>query len=82
VKKIGQAEIIECLEKNKKAMTGKEIAEYLNQCDKKIYFLLNKLLKWHEIQVKEIPSEVANERYGIKRRLFIYSIKEEWFKNI
>lgn len=78
--KIGQQEVLKCLEKHKKPMSGKEIAEALDQCDKKVYFIISKLLKYGEIFAKEIPTEIAWKEYGSKRRMCLYSYKEEWFE--
>lgn len=82
MKKIGQQEVLDCLEKGGKAMSARQIAELLGDNDKKIYPLLNKLMKWDEIYAKEVSCEVAIKKFGCKRRMYVYSSNKKWLKNI
>lgn len=80
--KISQQEVLDCLEKEKRPMSVKQIAEIIGRRDKKIYPLINKLLKWNEVFYKEITAEQAIRHFNCKRRMFIYSFKQEWLDNL
>lgn len=80
---MSQEEIEKCLMKSERPMTAKEIAEELGiDKHKKIYPLINKLLRWNEIYSMELSSELAMKKYNCKRRMCVYSYKEEWFSLI
>lgn len=74
---MGQQEIFEILEKEKRPMSRMEIAIQLNENCNKISELLRKMLDHEEIKFLEIDRNKAKEMYGDKapsRRMKIYFI--------
>ena len=69
---MGQADIIELLEKSDKPLSRKEIAERLHAQPSNISNLLNNLIHWNEIMFEEINKEMALQKYGCKKRMRLY----------
>jgi len=65
--------VIDCLKKNKRPMSRTEIAEEINCGKSRVSVILNVLFKFSEIQVIEIDRVMAQELFGVKRRMKLYS---------
>lgn len=71
---MGQAEVIDVLEKSKLPLSSKEIATILNEAEDKINHTLNRLYKYHEIEIIELNKELAMKFYKCKRRMRLYHL--------
>ena len=69
---MGQAEVIEVLEKSKVPLSSKEIAIILKDTECKINYILNRLYKYNEIEIIELNKELAMKFYKCKRRMRLY----------
>ena len=72
---MGQSEILKLLEKEPKPLSVGKIAEKLNDDQKKISKILSQLLKFKEVEYKEIDRLEAMETYKCKRRMRLWFIK-------
>lgn len=75
--KIGQAEIINFLERCDKPMTRKQIAEAMNEDAIKVSHILKNLVRWAEVQFLELSGEEIKEVAGYYpgRRTRVYFIE-------
>ena len=71
---MGQADIIEVLEKNEKAMTRREIAEALGEDLVHASHSIARLIKSKDIKIIEIDREQAMKLYKCKRRMRLYYV--------
>jgi len=73
---MGQEEVYQTLKQIGKPLSAKEIAEAIN-CSMKIVFdSLNRLLKYGEVSIIEIPRGKAMRLYHSKRRMRLYYVEE------
>lgn len=77
---MGQADIIDLLEKTGKALSRTEIAKTLNSDPNRISFHLNKLIKYGEVIFEEIDRREALEKFNSKRRMRLYKIAISSYK--
>jgi len=69
---MGQQEVIDCLKKNNRPMSRTEISEELD-CNKcRVSFILNTLLRFHEVSIIELDRIKAMKMFGVKRRMRLY----------
>ncbi|MBD3253145.1 winged helix-turn-helix transcriptional regulator [Candidatus Pacearchaeota archaeon] len=77
---IGQQEILNCLKKNNRPLSRKEIAEILDMHPQRVSFLLSKLIKSKEVKYFELDRFKAREYYNnevlICRRMSLYYIAD------
>ena len=76
---MGQAKIIDVLEKVEKPLCRREICEILNDCGTKVSHILSQLIKYNEVGFFEIDRIKARELYGDKapaRRMKLYYINK------
>lgn len=76
--KVSQEDIILLLEKVKKPLSRKEISDILNERPEKVSLKIKDLIKYGEIEFKEISRIEAKKLYGDKapfRRMRIYFVK-------
>ena len=67
--------MLEFLRKQSEPLTRGEIAEGMHEVPTHISFILNKLIKFHEVSFKEIDRIQAMKRIsGCKRRVRLYFI--------
>jgi repressor of nif and glnA expression len=71
---MGQEEILQVLEKNKKPMSRGQIANELSFDKVAVSHSICKLLKSKEIKCQEISCEQAMKYYGCHRRMLIYYV--------
>ena len=70
---MGMEEVITFLKNNgKKPLSRTEIAEGLKEDPNKISVIINKLLKWREIEAIEIDRIEAKKKYNCYRRMCLY----------
>lgn len=79
MRKLSQENIINCLKKNKRAMSRTEIAQEINLNPCRVSFLLSKLLRWNEVVVVEIDRKEARKRFGVKRRMMLFTLSKDYF---
>jgi len=79
---MGQGEVIDCLKRAEEPLSRTEIADELGENPIKISNILAKLIKYHEVLIKEIDRVVAREKYGVKRRMNLYYISEKFIKEL
>ena len=72
---MGQEEIIKLLEEEGKPLSRGEISMMLNKEAKYISTLLKQLLKYNEVEAKEINKDKALKDYRCKRKMKLYFIK-------
>lgn len=72
---MGQAEVIDLLEKIGEPLSRTEIASLLGENPLKISECIRKLLLIGDIDSIEIDRKIAMKKYNSKRRLRIYKIK-------
>ena len=69
---MGQEEIIELLEEKREPLTGKEIAELLEEPINKIFKILGVLVERKEIKSIELDRRLSMKFYKCKRRMKLY----------
>ena len=74
--------MIDCLKRAEEPLSRTEIADELGENPIKISNILAKLIKYHEVLIKEIDRVVAREKYGVKRRMNLYYISEKFIKEL
>jgi TusA-related sulfurtransferase len=71
---MSQEEILDVLQKEKKALSRGEIAKLLGDDPVHVSHSIARLIKNHQIKIIEINHVQAIERYNIKRRMRLYYI--------
>jgi len=75
VKRLGQSEVIELLEKSDEPLTRTEIANKLDARPTFISKVLKKLCDNGEVRCRKISYTLARKRYGSLRSLKVYFVK-------
>ena len=71
---MSQSDVIEVLKKEKRPISAEEIIQKLDISGKRVYVLINTLLKYEEIKCIEIPRDLAMKMYNSKRRMRLYYV--------
>lgn len=71
---LGQADVIELLEKKRRPMSAREISEALNMAFVVVSCNIRKLVQNEEIKVLELTREQAAQKFNVhyKRRMRLY----------
>jgi len=71
---MAQCDVLEALEKQKKAMSRTEIAAFLKKDVTMVSHAITRLLRGCEIKIIEIDRKQAMKRYHCKRRMRLYYV--------
>ena len=71
---MSQGDILEILKKERRPLAASEIIKQLDINAKRVYVLINILLKYDEIKCIEIPRDLAMKMYKSKRRMKLYYV--------
>ena len=72
---MGQGDILEALQEQKKPLSIPEIAKILDtESIRTVFALVKKLLKTNDISCIEIPRDLAMKMYRCKRRMRLYYV--------
>ena len=69
---MGQEEIVNLLEEKREPLTGREIAEMLEEPISKIFKILGVLVERKEIKSIELDRKLSMKFYKCKRRMRLY----------
>jgi hypothetical protein len=73
---VAQRDVIELLERERRALSVGEISKLLGEVSFKISRDLNKLIQYHEVKYIEIDTKTAMEKYKCRRRMKIYYVDD------
>lgn len=71
---MSQQDVLEILESSKVPLSVKEISDALNERQEKISFIVNRLLKYREVEFFELNKDLALKFYKTKRRMRLYYV--------
>lgn len=71
---MSQSEILDILKKCSEPIPAREIIKNTDVNEKHVFVLLKILITNKEVNVIEIPRDVAFKKYGLKRRIRLYYV--------